>query len=379
MPLLDNFRLWPPGAVPQGAGKWILVVATIVVLLLIILFASPASAPKMSQQPAAAPQSSAMNLASQNERFGEQLRRQQAELAQAMARERAARGLLEQPVGVAASGGAPADGFPQRSSDPYAPAPQQPPPDPVELERKKIALEDFKRDQRRAFASPLALSLREAYSAAQAPENPVMPPATADTAPVPAAPEPSGKFVIREGSFLETVLLNRLDSTFSGPVKVMVSNDFYTRDRQTILIPRGTEVLGEASHVEATGQKRMAVVFHRLIRPDDVAVDLDQFTGLNQIGETGLRDKVNNHYMQIFGVSIALGVIGAAAQGSASYGYGAGGWDTARAGFGTGASQAATQILNRFLNIPPTVTIREGHRVKVYFMKDIEVPAYRRL
>jgi len=38
-------------------------------------------------------------------------------------------------------------------------------------------------------------------------------------------------------------------------------------------------------------------------------VDLDQFQGLDQIGEEGLKDKVNNHYLQIFGTSIALGVI----------------------------------------------------------------------
>ncbi len=58
----------------------------------------------------------------------------------------------------------------------------------------------------------------------------------------------------------------------------------------------------------------MAVAFHRLIMPDGYSVDLDQFHGLDQIGEEGLKDKVNNHYLQIFGTSIALGVIAGAAQ-----------------------------------------------------------------
>jgi type IV secretory pathway VirB10-like protein len=44
--------------------------------------------------------------------------------------------------------------------------------------------------------------------------------------------------------------------------------------------------------------------------PDGYSVDLDQFHGLDQIGEEGLKDKVNNHYLQIFGASIALGVPG---------------------------------------------------------------------
>ena len=44
-----------------------------------------------------------------------------------------------------------------------------------------------------------------------------------------------------------------------------------------------------------------------MIMPDGYSVDLDQFHGLDQIGEEGLKDKVNNHYLQIFGTSIALG------------------------------------------------------------------------
>ena len=54
--------------------------------------------------------------------------------------------------------------------------------------------------------------------------------------------------------------------------------------------------------------------FHRLIMPDGYSVSLDQFKGLDQIGDTGLRDKVNNHYLRIFGVSLAIGALGAVAE-----------------------------------------------------------------
>ena len=43
--------------------------------------------------------------------------------------------------------------------------------------------------------------------------------------------------------------------------------------------------------------------------PDGFSLDLDQFHGLNQIGETGLRDQVNHHYGQVFGISLAVGAI----------------------------------------------------------------------
>jgi type IV secretion system protein VirB10 len=42
-----------------------------------------------------------------------------------------------------------------------------------------------------------------------------------------------------------------------------------------------------------------------------------------------------------------------------------------------GTAQAAMQVMNRFLNRLPTITIREGHRVAVYITTDFELPAYR--
>jgi type IV secretion system protein TrbI len=187
-------------------------------------------------------------------------------------------------------------------------------------------------------------------------------------------------YVLYEGTTLDTVLMNRLDGDAPGPVKVLVSNSIYSHDHQHVLIPEGTIALGEAKKIGASGfgqQRRMAVAFHRMIMPDGYSVDLDQFHGLDQIGEEGLKDKVNNHYFEIFGTSIALGVISGAAQitqgGSA---YGSGGSQSFTTGAAAGVAQSATTVLDRFIKIPPTITIREGHRVKVYFTQDMLLPSY---
>jgi type IV secretion system protein VirB10 len=174
--------------------------------------------------------------------------------------------------------------------------------------------------------------------------------------------------------------MNRLDGDAAGPVKVLVSNPLYSHDHQHVIIPEGTVVLGEAKKIGATGfgqQRRMAVVFHRLIMPDGYSVDLDQFHGLDQIGEEGMKDKVNNHYFEIFGASIALGVIAGA--GEIEEGGGAistSGSQAFTTGTAASVSQSANTILDRFMQIPPTITIREGHRVKVYFTQDMLLPAY---
>ena len=187
-------------------------------------------------------------------------------------------------------------------------------------------------------------------------------------------------YLVYEGSVLDTVLMNRLDGDAAGAVKVLVSNPLYSHDHQHVIIPEGTVVLGEAKKIGAAGigqQRRMAVVFHRLIMPDGYSVDLDQFHGLDQIGEEGLKDRVNNHYFEIFGASIALGIVAGASE--ITQGGGAittSGSQAFTTGTAANVSQSANNILDRFMQIPPTITIREGHRVKVYFTQDMLLPAY---
>ena len=183
-------------------------------------------------------------------------------------------------------------------------------------------------------------------------------------------------YVLFEGTVLETVLLNRLEGQFSGPIECLLSSDVYSHDRQHLLIPAGSKVLGEARKVESFGQTRLAVSFHRLVMPDGYSVSLDRFPGLNQIGDAGLRDQVNNHYLRIFGASLAIGAIGAVAQGGTSGALTASGTDLMRQGFAQSAAQSSAQILDKFLNLVPTITIREGHRVKVFLSGDLALPDY---
>jgi type IV secretory pathway VirB10-like protein len=193
--------------------------------------------------------------------------------------------------------------------------------------------------------------------------------ATANTA--------AGKsYVLLEGTILETVLINRLDGGFAGPVECLLSTDVYSNDRQHLLVPSGSKLLGETKKVDALGQTRLAVVFHRLLMPDGYSVSLDGFKGLNQIGDTGLRDQVNNHYLRIFGVSLAVGALGAVAEAGTAGSLNASSSDLMRQGFAASTAQSSAQILDKFLNIMPTVTIREGHRVKVYLSGDLALPDY---
>ena len=183
--------------------------------------------------------------------------------------------------------------------------------------------------------------------------------------------DPPGWERIHEGSFLEAVLVTQLSGDFPGPVLAQVAVPFYSADRQRVLVPRGARVIGTASAVLGRDQERLAVSFHRLIYPDGRWVTLD-FHGLNQVGEGALKDQVNRHYFSMFAAVGAVGIMsGLTLQNSNPYG---GGAQAFRAGAGQGLGQAAEQILQRFLNRLPTITIRAGHRLRIWFTSDVLVP-----
>jgi type IV secretory pathway VirB10-like protein len=195
-----------------------------------------------------------------------------------------------------------------------------------------------------------------------------------------ASPSQAGhqSYRLLEGTVIETVLTNRLTGAFSGPVNCMVTTSVYSHDRQHLLIPKGSRVLGEVSKVDTFGQERLAVFFHRLIMPDGYSLRLDRFQGLNQIGETGLRDKTNYHYGKIFGASLAIGALSGFAQYGTGYGIDVSSGDIYRQGVSRSMAESSMRILERFLNILPSFTIREGHRVKIYLSGDLLVPAYEK-
>lgn len=182
-----------------------------------------------------------------------------------------------------------------------------------------------------------------------------------------------------EGTVVDTVLTNHLDGGSASPVNCLVTNPVFAHSGQAIVVPAGARLLGETRPIQSLGETRLAVAFHRLLMPDGRTYRLDRFLGMNQIGDAGLRDQVNHHYWSTFGAAAAVGLITGFAQWLGTTGF-TGGSDDSTIVIASGAAdataQASLQVMSRFLNRLPTVTIREGHRVKVYLTSDLELPAY---
>jgi type IV secretory pathway VirB10-like protein len=182
-----------------------------------------------------------------------------------------------------------------------------------------------------------------------------------------------------EGTILDGVLKNQLDGSSAAPVNIQVTNPIYSHRGDVVVIPAGAVVIGVAKPVQNVGESRVAVDFHRLEFPDGSTVRLEGVKGLNQVGDNGLKDQVNNHYATTFAVGAVTGLVTGAGQAVGNLGFSGSGSNRTTVitgGVGNGTSQAASQTLSRLANRLPTVTIRPGQRVKVYLSSDLELPAY---
>jgi len=173
-----------------------------------------------------------------------------------------------------------------------------------------------------------------------------------------------------EGSTIKTTLVNRLDGSFTGPVITKVIEDVRSKDNTALLVPKDSVFMGKATRVDAQHQTRLAVGFNRLLMPNGYSVAIESAPALDRLGETGLKDKVNNHRFRSFGLSGAIGLLGGLAL------YGTQGNPFAQ-GVANTTGGAAISTLNQFLNAVPTITIREGHQVVVYLPKDLLLPEFR--
>ena len=178
-----------------------------------------------------------------------------------------------------------------------------------------------------------------------------------------------------EGTVLEGVLTNHIDGGFAGPMIVMLTTDYYSHDHQQLLLPQGTRLIGSVQSVSAGGQRKLFVTFNRAICPDGFSLDLNKYTGLDPLGTTGLATNVNNHYLSSFAAAAAVGGIGGLAQ-VGNNGTVLDANTQIRNGISAQTAQESEQILNKFLNRLPVITVKEGSRARVYINQDILIPSY---
>ena len=186
------------------------------------------------------------------------------------------------------------------------------------------------------------------------------------------------KFEVKTGSVIPSVMVTGVNSDLPGAMIGQVSQNVYdTATGRHLLIPQGTKVYGVYDSRVVYGQERVLIAWNRLIYPDGSAMTLGAMPGADQAGYAGFTDEIDNHYMRIFGSAFMMSLItGGMAYTMDSLGSGGNDDDVSIQGEMTSAlaaqlGQTTTTMLQKNLNIKPTLEIRPGYQYNVVVTKDI--------
>ncbi|MHC2258251.1 type IV secretion system protein VirB10 [Sinorhizobium meliloti] len=190
--------------------------------------------------------------------------------------------------------------------------------------------------------------------------------------------------MIPEGTLIPGILETAINSDLPGQIRAITSQDVYSFDGRRVIIPTGTRLIGEYQSEVTRGQKRIFVIWSRLIRNDGVSVRLNSI-GTDSLGRSGLTGIVDNKWRERFGSAIMLSVVGAGASFLTGYGsdeaFGDNndeaqrGEELARETIAETFSDMANQALSENLRIPPTISVSQGERIFVYVRQDLDFSA----
>lgn len=204
---------------------------------------------------------------------------------------------------------------------------------------------------------------------------------------------PVSKFILQAGSSIPAILKTKIESSNPGYISAVVTQNVYDSIAgQYLLIPKGSVLMGQYSSQIAYGQSTLQAKFTRLIRPDGSSIVLPNELGTDAQGVSGFEDEVNNHWGQVIGSAVLAAVFNIPAivatnqmNSSVTCPVGqtctASGSSLAKASalqsLGETSSQVGSQIIQRSLNLQPTIIIRAGYQFSVLVTKDIVLPPYQ--
>lgn len=191
---------------------------------------------------------------------------------------------------------------------------------------------------------------------------------------------PRSPYQLMAGSIIPAALVTGIKSDLPGPViAVVTENVFDSVSGREVLIPQGAKLLGEYDSKVAYGQRRVLLVWTRLILPNGSSLTLDRLSGVDTEGYAGLEDGVDWHWRRLLAGAALTTLLNAGAEMAApNQSDGSGTVIVAtREGIEDSVNQVGQEITRRSLDIQPTLTNRPGLPLRVIVNKDLILRPYR--
>jgi type IV secretion system protein VirB10 len=181
-------------------------------------------------------------------------------------------------------------------------------------------------------------------------------------------------YELMAGTVIAAALITGINSDLPGQTIATVTQNVYdTVTGNFLLVPQGSRILGQYDAQVAYGQRRVLLVWTRLIMPDGSSITLDRLQGADSAGYAGLEDQVDSHWGRIFAGAALSTLLGVNSQlvnndqavnsGSVTV--------AVRQSSQDSLNQVGQQITRKNLNIQPTLTVRPGFPLRIIVNKDL--------
>jgi type IV secretion system protein VirB10 len=193
---------------------------------------------------------------------------------------------------------------------------------------------------------------------------------------------PASPYQVMAGTIIPAALVTGINSDLPGQVIANVTEAVYdTATGRFLLIPQGSRLIGRYDSQVAFGQRRVLLVWTRLILPDTSSISLDRLPGIDPAGYAGLEDGVDWHWDRILAGAALSTLLGVGAELAAPDRNGNDGKviiSTRQSAQDT-VNQVGQEITKRNVSIQPTLTIRPGFPMRVMVNKDLILRPYQPL
>jgi type IV secretion system protein VirB10 len=201
---------------------------------------------------------------------------------------------------------------------------------------------------------------------------------------------PSLESTIVQGKIIEAILETAINTDLPGTIRAIISRDVYAESGRAVLVPKGSRLIGSYNTGIMRGQKRVMIVWTRIIRPDGIDIQVGS-PAVDSLGRAGMEGLVDNKYTELFStailtsmVSLGVAVIGdSVTDGNSTTTSNTDGSNTSTGSAGSNAvgqaagnvGNIAGEIIKSALDARPTITIDQGTRINVFVNRDLSFSA----
>ncbi len=184
-------------------------------------------------------------------------------------------------------------------------------------------------------------------------------------------------YILQAGTVIAGALNTKISSDLPGQIVGHVTQNVYdSATGRYLLIPQGSSLFGAYNSSVSFGQQRTQIIWTRLIFPNGESLVLEKLPGGDAIGQSGLSDEVNNHWGQLFKAALVTTLLSVGSEAGTS-------WNennlmqAIRSGASNGFSMVGNRLIDRSLNVQPTLTDRPGLPFTVLVGHDLLLKPYQ--